>query len=88
MTISIKTFAKCLLAFYNIIKKGDNMNPLKIINYIRVNNLTKSEFCKICNIKLSILDDIVYYGNNVDFKIVEKISNVMGIGVYELYIFD
>ena len=64
------------------------MNPLKIIEYIRRHNLTKSEFCKRCNIKLSTLDSIIYYGNNVDYKVVEQISNGMGIGVYELYSYD
>lgn len=61
------------------------MNPLKIIEYIREHKLTKSEFCKICNITLATLDDIVYYGACKDFEIAEKISDAMNIGVYELY---
>ena len=61
------------------------MNPLKIINYIQQHNLTKEQFCKLCDINVSTLDDIVYYGKSVDYKVAEKISNVMGIGVYELY---
>ena len=64
------------------------MNPLKIIEYIRRHKLTKKEFCKMCNIKISILDDIIYYGNITDYNIAEKISNAMGIGVYELYTHD
>ena len=64
------------------------MNPLKIIEYIRMHNLTKSEFCKMCEITLSTLDNIVYYGNNVDYDVAEKISVAMGIGVYELYVCD
>lgn len=48
------------------------MNPLKIIRYIRQHNLTKINFCKMCNITLSTLDNIVYYGNNVDYTIAKK----------------
>ena len=64
------------------------MNPLKIIEYIRRNKLTKSEFCKMCNISIDMLDNIVYYGHNVDYNIAEKICDAMGIGVYELYTYD
>lgn len=64
------------------------MNPLKIINYIREQKITKSEFCKLCNIKPSTLDCIVYYGNMIDHSVAEKICNVIGIGIYELYIYD
>ena len=64
------------------------MNILRIINYIRKHKLKKSEFCKKCGITLSMLDDIIYYGKSVDFKVAERISQVMGMGVYELYIYD
>lgn len=64
------------------------MNILRIINYIREHKLTKSEFCKKCGITPSMLDDIVYFGKSVDFKVAERISQVMGMGVYELYIYD
>ena len=60
------------------------MNPLKIINYIKQHNLTKDEFCKMCNIDVSTLDGIIYYGYSVDFQIAEQISEVMELGVYEL----
>ena len=64
------------------------MNPLKIINYIRENKLTKTDFCKKCNIDISLLDGIIYYGKSIDYSITERIASVMGIGVYELFIFD
>jgi hypothetical protein len=35
-----------------------------------------------------MLDDIIYYGKSVDFKVAERISQAMGMGVYELYIYD
>lgn len=63
------------------------MNPLIIIKYIRQNKLSKNQFCKLCNIATTTLDDIVYYGKSVDYIIAERISHVMGIGVYELYYF-
>ena len=61
------------------------MNPLIIIEYIRKQNITKEEFCERCNINLSTLDNIVYYGKRVDYEIMEHISIAMKIGVYELY---
>ena len=45
------------------------MNILRIINYIRKHKLKKSEFCKKCGITPSMLDDIIYYGKSVDFKV-------------------
>lgn len=64
------------------------MNPLKIIEYIKNHKLTKSDFCKKCNIDISTLDDIVYYGKNVDMSIAERISEAMGVGLYELYSYE
>ena len=64
------------------------MNALKIIEYIRKHNITKSEFCKKCNISLSTLDDIIYYGKSVDYMVAKKISDTMGIGVYALYSYE
>lgn len=64
------------------------MNPLKIINYIRENKLTKTDFCKKCYIDISLLDSIIYYGKTIDYSITERIASVMGIGVYELFTFD
>ena len=74
--------------FWNTITKGNTTNALKIIEYIRKHNITKSEFCKKCNISLSTLDDIIYYGKNVDYMVAEKISDAMGIGVYALYSYE
>jgi len=64
------------------------MNPIKIIEYIRQHKLTKSEFCKMCNISLPMLDDIVYYGKTINHKVAEKIADAMGIGFYDLYTYD
>ena len=44
------------------------------------------KFCKLCDINLNTLDCIIYYGTLIDFKIIERISHVMEIGVYELYL--
>ena len=64
------------------------MNPLRIIDYIRENKLTKTQFCKMCNISTSTLDTLVYYGKSVDFSIMEKIAEGMNVGVYALYTYD
>lgn len=60
------------------------MNPLKIIEFIRQQKITKEQFCKLCKIDLSTLDDIIYYGKSVDYKVTERICDVMGIGFYDL----
>lgn len=64
------------------------MNPLKIINYIRENKITKYQFCKKCNITLSTLDAIIYYNKIVSYEILERIANAMGTGVYLLCMYD
>jgi hypothetical protein len=64
------------------------MGILKIINYIRKHKLKKSEICKKCGITPSMLDDIIYFGKSVDFKVAQKLADEMGMGVYELYIYD
>lgn len=61
------------------------INIIKVIQYIRETNITKDKFCELCNIKSQLLDDIIYYGKRIDFKIAEKIAEVIEIGVYELY---
>ena len=63
------------------------MDILKIINYIREHKLTKSDFCKKCGITPSMLDDIVYFGKSVDFKVAQKLADEIGMGG-ELYIYD
>ena len=64
------------------------MNPLRILVFIRKHKLTKDDFCRLCSISVTMLDDIIYYGKIVDFKVSEKIADAMGIGVYELFSFD
>ena len=64
------------------------MNSYKIIKFIRQHRLTKNEFCKMCNISPTILDNIVYYDKNTDYQTAKNISTAMGIGVYELYTYD
>ena len=64
------------------------MNPFKIIQFIRQPKLSKEDFCKLCDIDVQLLDNIVYYGYSVEFKIAERIADAMGIGVYLLYTYD
>ena len=63
------------------------MDILKIINYIRKHKFKKSDFCKKCSITPSMLDDIVYFGKSVDFKVAQKLADEIGMGG-ELYIYD
>ena len=61
------------------------MNAIKIINFIREQSITKEEFCKLCNITTTMLDDIIYYGEFISFEVCERVADVMEVGVYELY---
>ena len=58
------------------------LNPMVIINYIRENNLKKEEFCDLCKISTSELDNIIYFGE-YNSELLDKISIATNIGDYE-----
>jgi len=62
------------------------MNSLKIIEYMRNNKLSKENFCKLCEIDLQTLDDMVYYGK-YDNKTLEKIADKINIGYYQFFMY-
>ena len=62
----------------------NTINTKLIEEYIKSNNLSKTEFCKQCNISYSTLMRIL---NNGDFYIIAlfKIARVMNVKVHNLF---
>lgn len=56
-----------------------------IENFIKENNLSKSRFCKMCNISQSTLNKIM--NNSENFRIIAlfKIARVLKIQVYQMF---
>ena len=63
------------------------LNSMRIIKFIRYNNLTLDKFCKMCNINKDILDKMVYLGK-YDNEILERMSTILGISYYEFFSYD
>ncbi|MBR2614855.1 MAG: helix-turn-helix transcriptional regulator [Clostridia bacterium] len=49
------------------------LNTKPILNYLEKNNLSKTDFCKKCNISLQTLNNILT-GKNFKFKTLFKIA--------------
>ena len=58
-----------------------------IINYIRYNKLSKEEFCKLCDMDTSTLDEIIYLGK-YDTNTLKKIAKILNIGFYEFFSYE
>lgn len=56
-----------------------------IENFIQENNISKTQFCKLCKINLKTLNKIL--SNNTDFGVIAlfKIAKVMKIQVYQIF---
>lgn len=62
------------------------MNSLKIIEYMREHKLSKCDFCKLCEIDIQTLDEIVYFGK-YDNQTLEKIATKLNINYYQFFIY-
>lgn len=56
-----------------------------IENFIKDNNLSKSKFCKMCQISQSTLDKIMTNGENFKIIALFKIARVLKIQVFEIF---
>lgn len=56
-----------------------------ILNYIKQNNLTKTKFCKLCNISYSTFLKILNDDLNFDSRATFKIARFMKIKVCKLF---
>ena len=69
-------------------KKGDKMKTLVkkelIDEYIRKNKLTKTQFCKLCNVDIRTLRNI--YSGDIDFQIIFlfRVARRLNVGIGQL----
>lgn len=55
--------------------KSENEYDILVIEvYLKCNNLSKSQFCKICKISIDVLDKIFANDKNILVSDLEKIS--------------
>lgn len=64
---------------------GNTINAEMILYFIREKGLTKSSFCKLCNIGVKTLNKIL--ANKDNFRVIAlfKIARVMKKEVYQLF---
>lgn len=57
-----------------------------IENYLKANQMTEKEFCRLCNIPLSTLQKL--FAHNFDFDLVDifKVSRVLNLHIKDLFI--
>lgn len=60
------------------------VNTQKIIEYIDVNNLTKTDFCKLCKISISTFNRILS-GKDFYLATLFKIAKIMQVNVCNLF---
>lgn len=56
-----------------------------IENYIKENNLTKTEFCRGCKVSLYLFNKIMKGYLNFDVRILLRIARLIKIEVYKLF---
>lgn len=63
----------------------NQINVNKILDYIKANNLSKTEFCKNCNMSVSTLNAIL---TNKNFKLtaIFKIARAMTCHIKDMFI--
>ena len=61
-------------------------NSMLIIKYMRNNKLSKEQFCQLCNIDLTTLDDIVYFGK-YQYETLSRIGEKIDAGIYEFFMY-
>ena len=62
----------------------NNMNSMLIINYIRSRGLSKSEFCKLCDIDEETLENMIYFGK-YDNDTLVRVGDIIGVGYYRFF---
>ena len=62
------------------------INIDKIMEYIVLNGLTKTQFAKECKISYSTLNKILNNNKRVNLKGILKISITMGISIQDMFV--
>ncbi len=65
-------------------QQGNTVNVSKIKSYIKENGLTKTEFCKKCEISISAFNRVLT-GMNGKLNTLFKIAKEMKIHIHELF---
>ena len=71
-------------ANYDYYKEGDNTKTINtdiFDNYMKENNLSKSGFCKNCNINYSTLQKMYNENNKFGIKALFKIARVIKLNI-------
>lgn len=63
-------------------------NFLKVYDYLFINKMSKSKFCKECGISLPKFNKVLDNITPVDFQVLNKISNYTKIEVSDLIIYE
>ena len=62
----------------------NKVNIELITNYLKENNLSKTKFCKVCNVSIKTLNKILSGNLNFIIHLLFRIVNVLNIEFYEI----
>ncbi len=61
------------------------INTNLILNYLKANILTKTQFCKLCKITFSTLNKVLNDKQNLKMKTLFKIARQLNIKISDLF---
>lgn len=64
---------------------NNQINTDLIINYLFLNKLTKSEFCKMCKISYGTLEKVMSKNQNFNISALFKIAKVLNVKIHEIF---
>lgn len=65
---------------------GNKVNVNLIYNFIKSNNLTKTQFCKLCKINYATFTKILKGQYNFRINALFKIAHILQIHIHQLFI--
>ena len=65
---------------------GNDFNVKLILEYIKNNNLTNDEFCRICKISKKELNLVLKNNFNISSVVIAKIAKTLNIKLCEMFI--
>lgn len=64
---------------------GNNIKISMIENYIKENNLSKNEFCRLCRISPNTLYKIINNDSNMKIIAIIKIARVINVQLFQMF---
>lgn len=61
------------------------INTDLVFNYLKENNLTKTQFCKLCKITSSTLNKVLNNKHNLKLRTLFKIARQLNVKISELF---